>query len=195
MSARAFFREIDERWDRPATVRIPLHVIGCSALTLQVDYDRGTKDGDVLETIELTPEVRDRLLSLAGPASALRARHRMYLEIVGNGIPFLPQVPVWHRVDVGAPLGHFDVLALDVVDVVVSKLKRLNQNDLDDIEAMVERRLVPHERLIDRFRAAIDYNACDARAEDFPTCVDHLHQVERDIFAVAETAIDLPSWV
>jgi hypothetical protein len=41
-------------------------------------------------------------------------------------------------------LAHFRIEVLDVVDVVVSKLKRFHANDLRDIEAMVDRDLVPH---------------------------------------------------
>jgi hypothetical protein len=192
--ARALFRDLDDRWQPRELQPIPLRVIGCSALTLQVDYDRGTKDGDVLETKELTPAICARLLALAGRGSVLHDKHRMYIEIVGNGIPFLPQAPVWHRAAIDA-LASFDVLVLDVVDVVVSKLKRLSHDDLADIDAMVGRGLVPHASLLDRFRAVVDYMAYDARAADLPAYVANLHQVERDILVVPESEIDLPSWV
>jgi len=33
---------------------------------LQTDYVRGTKDSDVLETIDMAPEVKQALLALAG---------------------------------------------------------------------------------------------------------------------------------
>jgi hypothetical protein len=84
---------------------------------------------------------------------------------------------------------------LDVVDVVVSKLKRFNANDQSDIDAMIERGLVPHDRLIDRFRAAVDEFMGDARAEDLPKYVANLHRVERDMLVVPETEIELPSWI
>lgn len=66
---------------------------------------------------------------------------------------------------------HLEIVALDVVDVVVSKLKRFNANDQADIDAMVARDLVSHDRLLDRFRSAVDE------------------------FAVDKTAIELPSWI
>jgi hypothetical protein len=84
---------------------------------------------------------------------------------------------------------------LSIVDVVVSKLKRMNPNDAVDIENMVERDLVPHSVLIERFRAAVDYCADAALGEDIPQCVRHLHRVERDLFGVDETEIELPSWL
>jgi hypothetical protein len=71
-------------------------------------------------------------------------------------IPFLPQVPLWHSMPkLSASLRHFEVEVLDVVDVIVSKLKRFNANDVSDIEAMVD----------------------------------------RDIYAIDETEVELPSWV
>lgn len=45
-----FFEELDRLWTpEEGGRRIPLHVIGTTALVLQTNYERGTKDGDVLE--------------------------------------------------------------------------------------------------------------------------------------------------
>jgi hypothetical protein len=60
---------------------------------------------------------------------------------------------------------------------------------------MIDRELVPHERLLDRFRGAIDYNSMDARAVDFPRYLENLNRVERDLLGVEETEIELPPWV
>ena len=163
---------------------------------LLTDYERGTKDSDVLDTIDLTRATRDGLIELAGAGTPLWRRHRVYIEIVANGIPFLPGTPTWHRWDpAGSPLEHFELFLLDVVDVVVSKIKRLNANGLDDISAMVQQGHVPHHQLVERFRSAADVFAYDARADDLPRYVDNLHQVERDLLGVDETDIELPSWV
>ena len=77
----------------------------------------------------------------------------------------------------------------------MSKLKRFHANDVSDIEAMVDLKKVDHARVIDRFRAAVETSAMDARAEDLPRYVRNLHRIERDCFQVAETRIDLPSWI
>jgi hypothetical protein len=53
---------------------------------------------------------------------------------------------------VGTELERLHWLALDVVDVAVSKLKRFHANDQADIGAMIARGLVSHERLVERFR-------------------------------------------
>ena len=192
----ALFLDVDEAWTWPVSAKIPLRIIGSAALMLQADYERGTKDSDVLETSALTAEASQRLEKIAGRGSALHTKHRLYVDIVPNGLPFLPQAPKCHDLaDLNTRLTHFDIEALDIVDVVVSKLKRFDANDVSDIEAMVQRALVSHDALILRFQAAVDWFAGDARAGDLPKYVSKLHAVERDIFGVPETEIDLPSWV
>jgi len=191
-----FLVAIDERWDGAPGPRIRLRMIGSTALMLQVDYVRGTKDGDVLETADLAPEVKARLLAIADKGTQLATAHRMYLDIVGNGLPFLPLAPVWNPVPgLNARLTHFQVDALAVLDTLVSKLKRFNANDQADIEAMVEMDLVDPQGLVDRFRSAVDRFSGDARAENLPTYVRHLHRVEREMLVVKESEIDLPSWI
>jgi hypothetical protein len=185
-----FFAELDERWSGE---NAKLAIIGCGALMLQIEYERGTKDGDVFETIDLTRETQAQLLVLAGPGSAIHVRRKLYIDIVKNGIPFLAHVPRWHRVL--PQLRCLEIFALDVVDVVVAKLKRFNANDQSDVDAMIARDLVAHEKLIERFMAAVDEFSGDARAEDLPKYVVNLHRVERDMLGVDETEIELPSWI
>src|SRR5689334_12466000 len=86
--------ELDGLWDLDNRVRLPL--FGSSALMLQTSYDRPTKDGDILETSDHTTEIQERLKQRAGPGTRLHTRHRLYVEIVPNGIPFLPHPPCWH---------------------------------------------------------------------------------------------------
>lgn len=190
-----FFREVDAHWSWPAPTRIPLRLIGSTALMLQTAYQRGTKDSDVLETVDLLPVTKVRLLAIAGAGTELHRRRRIYVEIVANGIPFLPWPPAWRSIESLGDLQHFEVTVLDVVDVVVSKLKRLNDNDLSDITAMLDRDLVPHAALIERFRSAVDQLSGDARAEDLPRYVANLHRIERDMYGALESEIELPSWI
>jgi hypothetical protein len=191
-----FFLEIDRQWPREPATKIRLSVIGCGALLLQADYERGTKDSDVFETADLLDDTKHRLVQIAGPGTDLHRRRKLYIDIVANGLPFLPHVPVWRPVpSLNAVLERLDVVVLDVVDVVVSKLKRYHANDQSDIDAMIDLGLVSHDRLLERFRAAVDEFSGDARAQDLPKYVAHLHRVERDMLGVAESEIELPSWI
>ena len=79
--------------------------------------------------------------------------------------------------------------------MVVSKLKRFHPNDLGDVEAMIDLDLVPHDKLLERFRSAVDSFAMDARAPDLPKYLQNLNRVERDLMGVEETEIDLPEWI
>ena len=120
-----FLKDIDRRWKATREGKILLRIIGSAALMLRTGYERGTKDSDVLETDSMTEDVKARLLELAGPGTELHRRHKLYLDVIGRGIPFLPHVPLCHRlVDLNRELTSFDFEVLDVVDVVVSKLKR-----------------------------------------------------------------------
>lgn len=169
-----------------------LRIIGSAALMLQTSYQRGTKDSDVLETQELEPELKARLVEVAGLNSRLHNRTRLYLDIVANGLPFLPQVPRCHLQPLA--LQHFELEVLDVVDVVVSKLKRFSASDSGDIAAMVDLDLVSHEALLSRFRSALDF-AMDFRADQVGRYIRNLNRVERDYLAVEETEFELPGYV
>jgi hypothetical protein len=193
---RDFFEDLDGRWGPPTGAKIPLRIIGSSALMLQTGYERGTKDSDVLETAAITVAVKARLLALGGEGTDLHRRHRLYVEVVGNGIPFLPQLALYHpQTELNARLRNFDLEVLDVVDVVVSKLKRFHADDRGDIEAMVDLELVPHARLVTRFREAVDIFLGDARAENLPRYWRNLNTVERDFLRVPETEVDLPEYM
>lgn len=188
-----FFREIDAAWSPLSATKIRLHIIGSAALMLQTSYARGTKDSDIIETHELDNAIQGKLLALAGSGTALARRRRMYLDIVGNGIPFLPKQPCWRPVHgLSGRLRYFEPEVLDVVDVVVAKLKRFNANDRDDVGEMVDRQLVPHHHLLDRFRDAVDSVSGDSFSERLPTIVANLNEIERDLYGVPETRIDLP---
>lgn len=191
-----FFLEIDQRWKLSAPTRPRLRLIGSAALILQADYHRGTKDSDLLETTSLTREAAAELRRLAGPGTALAKRHRMYVDVVRSGVPFLPHSPACIALpDLNERLRHFELDAVEVVDIVVSKLKRMNANDRADIAAMIDLDLVPHARLVERFMEAVDSFSHDARAEDLPRYIRHLNEVERDLLATEESDIELPGWI
>lgn len=183
---------VDAAWEPPVPGKTTLHVIGASALALQTGYDRGSQDTDVLESAEIPPERRESLLTLAGEKTALAKRMGLYLQFVPAGLPFLPQKPTFHVVPTLAELRQLDVRVLDVVDVVVSKLKPFRPRDVADIKAMADAGTLDPERLLARLHAAIDWYQLDARAEkDLPRIIKNFHTVQRDFLAVPETEFDL----
>lgn len=188
--------DIDQAWQARDADRIRLRILGSSALFLQTDYRRGTKDSDVLETAELRVETRHQLLALAGKGAPLHRKHGMYVEILASAFPFLAEEPNWVPLpELDADLTHFTVEVLDVVDVVVAKLARLHGADRGDIKAMVLQGRVDPVALVERFDSAIRRIWHDARAEELPRYVRNLHSVQRDLLGVAESLVELPSWV
>jgi len=192
----AFISEIDARWASRPAERIVLRVIGSTALMLQANYVRGTKDSDVFRTGEIDDVLATRLLALAGPGTDLHERHHIYLELVPSAILFQRQTVQWHPAQkLNATLQNFHIELMSITDVIVSKLKRLHSNDMTDIEAVVERGLLSHTHLISCFREAVDFTM-DAKAVDLPRYRANLHRVERDLFGVdTPTEIELPQWV
>ena len=163
---------------------------------MQTNYNRGTKDADILETEEISPEIENILLKIAGPKTLLYKKYRVYLQFIKKAFPFLPIKANYNDIKyLNDNLEYFRVRALDVVDVVVSKLKTFRPQDVDDIRAMIERGLVPTDKLIQRFEAAVDRWIMDSRAEDLPKYIQNLHTVQRDLLLVEETIIDLPIWI
>ena len=190
-----FLLDIDAQW--PASgAKIPFKVIGSTALMLQTAYIRGTKDSDVLGVDPVIGAVADALLVLAGKGTSLHCQHQVYLDVVGSGIPFLPGPPRWNPIKtLNANLRSFEILALDITDVVVSKLKRFHDNDKADIKAMIDRDLVEHEQLVTRFLSAADVFSMDARAHQLTRYAKNLNWVEREYLGVSETEYELPPWV
>lgn len=187
----SFLAAVDAAWEPPAPGKTTLRIIGASALALQTGYERGSLDADVLESAEIPPESRASLLALAGEKTALAKRTGLYLQFVPPGLPFLPQKPAFHAVPSLARLRRLDIQVLDVVDVVVSKLKPFRPRDVTDIRAMADAGKLDPESLLARLHAAIDWYGLDARAEkDLPRIIKNFHAVQRDILAAPETEFD-----
>jgi hypothetical protein len=68
--AEAFFQAIDRAWPGARTEKIALRVLSSMALMAQTDYERGTNDGDILETASIAGPTKDLLLELAGRGRA-----------------------------------------------------------------------------------------------------------------------------
>lgn len=184
-----FLHAIDASWTLTTPEPVVLRVLGSAALFLQTQYSRGTKDTDVIEASDLSNEVKEHLRAIAGQQSALFQQHRLYVDIVSQNIPMLPNPPTWRSHDISTV--NFRVEVLDIHEVVVSKLKRWNSSDRDDARAMVEGSHVSHTVLVECFeRMANDYRfTADCRR--LPKMAERLNELERDAFAMEETVFEL----
>lgn len=191
-----FFRDLDRSWPLPAGAPITLRLLGSTALILQTSFQRGTKDGDILETDEITVEIESALIAVAGKDSDIHRRNGMYLEFLRDAFPLLPLDPLWHPVVTSSPdYLHFRLEVLDVVDVVIAKLARFHKTDRDDIAAMAALELIEPQRFTERFRSAVQRWWHDSRADDLPQIVRNFHQVQYDELFVGPSRVELPPWV
>lgn len=188
------FTAIDNGWKPIGKEPITLQIVGSTALMVQCSYARGTKDADIIDLSTSVPEATKQLELLAGKQSNICKQFHIYLDLVSSGIMFKPSKPIFHAVK-AIQLKNFVITAMDITDVVVSKLKRFNSNDRDDIRAMVQQKHIRHARLVERFKLAIDGYSMDARAEEFHKYIKNLNEVERDMLLVPESSIDLPPWM
>ncbi|PCI31284.1 MAG: hypothetical protein COB53_13495 [Elusimicrobia bacterium] len=188
---REFLEAIDKKWKPVGTEPITLEIIGSAALMLQCDYERGTKDADVLENKDGPPEIKEQLLSLAEKETDIYKQFRIYIDVVTRAILFLPQRPLFHPLP-DLTLKNFNIEVLDINDVVLSKLKRYNNDDKNDIRAMAQQERLDHKRLVARFEAAVEWFSMDARSQDMARYLRNLNTVERDILDCPPSKIELP---
>ena len=191
-----FIHKIESKWRLLGQEPILLSIIGSTALFLQTDYMRGTKDTDVLEVNELPKNVWEQLMILGGKNSDLAKAYRFYIDLVAPGLPFLPPRPFFHPLDtLNKRFKFFRLQVLDPVDVVVSKLKTFRPNDLDDIRAMADRHLINPEKLVERFEGAKEHWLMGSRAPELRQYIENLHTIQRDYLMKKETPITLPDWL
>ncbi|MBI4375835.1 MAG: hypothetical protein HY549_05230 [Elusimicrobia bacterium] len=143
-----FLAAIDAGWRPIGDEPITLQIVGSTALMLQADYTRGTKDSDVLESSGGPLPLKERLLALAGRETDLHKRFRLYIDVIDRAILFLPQQPEFRPLQ-GLALKNFKIEVLAVNDVVLSKLKRYNRDDTNDIRTMAAKGLIDHNLLIE----------------------------------------------
>ncbi len=191
-----FLTDIEKQWRSMGDEPIVLKIIGSTALFLQTDYVRGTKDTDFLQIHDVSPAIWDQLKSIAGKGTPLANAHRLYIDLVPPGLAFLPGQPAFHlHQELNEKLSYFQVQVLDIHDVIVSKLKTFRSVDLEDLGAMVERDLLDPKRIVERFELAKEQWLMGSRAEHIRKCIANLHTVQRDYLFVPESAIDVPNWV
>lgn len=188
----ALFRELDTALTGRDLPRFELKIVGSTALFAQTPWRRGTKDSDAVQTWGFDPQLKALLLELAGIGTTLARRVGVYLEFVAEGILLLPESPRWNP---WLSFTHLEILVLDPVDVAVAKLARLHPDDLLDIEAMVSRGIVTHAALVVRFRSAALQHGLRGMGHTLKRAITNLHRVERDLFVVGPSPIELPDWM
>ncbi|MGO4882232.1 MAG: DUF6036 family nucleotidyltransferase [Bryobacteraceae bacterium] len=126
-----------------------LHRMGGFVVSQCYGFARETADLDILNVIPL--QATSALEALAGKASALHRKHRVYLERIG--IANFPDsyetrlfrvFPLWNRLK---------LWALEAHDLALTKLERSNDRDLQDVMYLSRAGFLQRQTLIERYRS------------------------------------------
>ncbi|MCP5463842.1 MAG: hypothetical protein H7A33_02340 [Deltaproteobacteria bacterium] len=190
---------LDKEIDKIKSLKTPieLNVLGSTALFLQSNYERKTKDIDFFE-IEHTsshPSFEASVIQkIGGKASGFHKLHGVFFEFVSKNILFIPQRPIFNTCDnINENFKNILLRVLDVHDVIVSKIKPYRPTDREDIKTMIEQGLVDHQKLVERFKLAMYKWELD-RAYLFKDLIKNLNDMEQSFFEVEPSQFDLPRW-
>jgi hypothetical protein len=123
----SFLRELDELLKAP----VELHCLGGFVVTQQYGIGRETSDIDFVSVVARSRE--DDVEALAGLGSALHRKYRVYLQYVGIVTPPCNYVARLQSMFPDESWKRLRLLALDPMDIALSKLERNADRDRDDV--------------------------------------------------------------
>lgn len=123
-----FLKGIDKTLEREinlvAVGGTAMTLLGLKPSTIDIDFDLTSKDSRELnKALDATP-------------------HGFRIDIFGDGLIFSQQLPDDHMersIPIKARFRNIKLYALHPLDIVVTKIGRLNQRDSEDIEACIRR--------------------------------------------------------
>jgi len=139
-----FLKEIDKELERD----IKLHAVGGTAMTLlglktsTLDIDFDMNDADLTEL--------ERILK--------STPHGFKVDLYKNGLIFSQQLPkdyVSKLILIPADLMRIKLYALNPVDIVVTKIGRLNDRDIQDIESCIKKHTLKKAAIINRAKQVV----------------------------------------
>jgi hypothetical protein len=144
----SFLAELDSQMDGPAD----LHCIGGFVVSQVYGFARETADLDALSVVP--PRAAEQVVRLAGKESALRRKHRVYVDHVGvANFPadyesrLVRVFPVWERVR---------LWSLEPHDLALTKLGRSNERDIRDVIFLAQAELIHRDTLVARFEEELE---------------------------------------
>lgn len=163
-------QQIPEPWksflsaiDAALHERVEFECFGAFVITALYGLPRPTADVDVLSIAPA--DQRDLILKLAGRASPLHKKYRVYVEYVT--VAAIPENYEERLTDM-FPGGfkHLRLLALDPYDIALSKLERNSQRDRDDVKFLARKVPLDLHLLKERYQKELRPNLGNPRRED-----------------------------
>jgi hypothetical protein len=203
------FQDLDTALnERFGELALPFHIIGWAALEMAGLPSRGTKDIDALEEflrIDALSEARLHeveafLETEFGKKSPGERRHGLYLDLVAQGIAWLPPKP---RFIEEQRLTSIIISRLHPADVCVSKtFSHFKQGpgrgrDRTDIITAIEAELIDVADYVDRMGSALNHHEIQSNAEVmFPKIVRFIEEeIIEQYEPKAKLCYTLPSWM
>jgi hypothetical protein len=144
----SFLDDLDASLEDP----VDLHCIGGFVVSQHFGLARETADLDVLTVIP--PGAANRVAEVAGKASPLRIRHKVYIDHVticsypdSYQSRLIRVFPLWTKVR---------LWALEPHDLALTKLERSNDRDIRDVMFLAQAGLITRETLLQRFETELE---------------------------------------
>ncbi|HVP47151.1 MAG TPA: DUF6036 family nucleotidyltransferase [Bryobacteraceae bacterium] len=174
----SFLAEVDSKLDD----MVHLACIGGFVLTVHYGLDRQTSDIDFL-AVGMPRALIALLEKLAGKESSLRKKYGVYLDPVGPGIVDLP-CDYRTRLDelFLSTYSHLRLQALDPYDLLLSRLKRNDKRDRDDVEHLAVKVPLESGALRQRYERELQphlyrHEQFDERVEQWAEMIDRVREM------------------
>jgi hypothetical protein len=154
----AFLADVDRALAPAAEGQVlEVYHIGRSALVWEYGYTASTNDFDFLHP-KKGEELLDLALQLFGPGKPKAVEHGLYLEVVYDAFPPMPQAYKKRARRVEGPWDVLRVYHLDPYDMIASKLRRFSAKDRSDIRMLCDQCPIDPVRLEEILETAYPFN-------------------------------------
>jgi hypothetical protein len=154
----AFLTDVDRALAKEAKGRtLDIYNIGRSALVWQYGYIESTKDFDFLRQNEGL-ELMESAVRLFGRGTPKAVEHGLYLEMIPDAFPPMPQEYRKRARQVEGPWTVLRVYHLDPYDMIASKLRRFSATDRQDIRMLCDEHPIDPARLEEILETAYPFN-------------------------------------
>lgn len=134
-----FLKAIDEAIEEA----VALYVIGGGSITLALDHLNRTEDIDVVG-------VGQNIIDLAGKQSELAKKYNVYIQKISEIGFTAPRDWRDRAKQINLGLSKLSIFCADIHDVILGKLARMQQKDVDDIMSLYEKNYLDIPYLLQR---------------------------------------------
>jgi len=139
----AFLSDVDQSLSEP----VELHCVGGFVLTSVYGISRSTADLDYVDVVPLRAAAE--LGRIAGSDSDLAKKHKVYVQFVG--VSDYPEDYKSRLIPLSLGLKKLTLLTFEPYDLLLSKLTRNSDKDMEDVHALAQKLHLKFSVLLKRF--------------------------------------------